>query len=82
MRYWRGLFIAATLDLVWILGCPPIATEPAVAPTTPVHAVETPSVDLAELVSIDARLNELMTHLQQYAEDARPVAPRPLGRVG
>ena len=28
MSYWKGLMFAAAIDLVWIMGCPLLVTEP------------------------------------------------------
>ena len=28
MSYWKGLMIAVAIDLIWIMGCPLVATEP------------------------------------------------------
>ena len=28
MSYWKGLGVAVAIDLIWIMGCPSLATEP------------------------------------------------------
>jgi len=38
MNYWKGLMIAAAIDLGWIMGCPVTATGPEAVPPLDVVA--------------------------------------------
>jgi tetratricopeptide (TPR) repeat protein len=72
MNYWKGLFVAAAMDLVWIMGCPSTVTEPGTPTAALVGgflAPEPARVDVAEILEIDARLNELMIHLSANPTD-------------
>ena len=60
MSYWKGLAVAAALDLAWIAACPAMPTDPA--PPRVIEAV-------AELVDIDRHVDSLMMHLQAHDED-------------
>ena len=73
MSYWKGLVIAAAIDLVWIMACPTPATGPE--PLPPADAVaewpaETPpapaDVDFAALGELE---DSLMMHLQEHPDD-------------
>jgi cytochrome c-type biogenesis protein CcmH/NrfG len=56
MAYWKGLMIAAAIDLVWIMGRP-TATQPATVP---------PLEQLIETSRLD---DSLMLYLQENPED-------------
>lgn len=76
MNYWKGLFVAAAMDLVWIMGCPSAVTEPETQRAGLVGgflAPEVASVEVAEILDIDARLNGLMEQLQQNPEDVEAI---------
>lgn len=66
MNYWKGLVIAAAIDLVWIMACPTAATGPE--PLPPVDAVaEWPAdIDFAALGELE---DSLMMHLQEHPDD-------------
>jgi predicted Zn-dependent protease len=66
MNYWKGLFVAAAMDLVFIMGCPSGVTEPE---TQGFLAPEPVRVEVAEILEVDARLNELMSHLSAHPTD-------------
>ena len=73
MSYWKGLMYALAIDLVWIMGCPFLATEPA--PQPPVQEVRRPAQPGRELATLE-HLNELgrledslMAYLQDHADD-------------
>lgn len=46
MRYWKGLAVAAAIDLACIAGCPAIPTDPA--PPATIEAVAADDVDAME----------------------------------
>ena len=56
MSYWKGLGVAAAIDLVWIIGCPFLATEPQLSPP----------VDLVAASSVE---DSLMMHVQEQPDD-------------
>lgn len=62
MSYWKGLALAAVIDLVWIMGCPFTPTEPD---PPPVQAVES----LDQLRQLGQLEDSLMTHLQESPDD-------------
>ena len=73
MSYWKGLGVAAAIDLVWIMACTVTTTGPE--PLPPVDAVaewpaETPpapaDVDFAALGELE---DSLMMHLQEHPDD-------------
>lgn len=73
MSYWKGLGVAAAIDLVWIMACPITATGPE--PLPPADAVaewpaEVPvgpqDVDFAALGELE---DSLMIHLQEHPDD-------------
>lgn len=69
MSYWRGLFVAAAMDLVWISGCPSRVSGPAQPPAAPPRAVAGRAADLTELLSIERRIDSLMLVLQKRPDD-------------
>lgn len=76
MNYWKGLFVAAAMDLVWIMGCPSAVTEPATRPAGLAGgflAPEVASVEVAEILDIDSRLNDLMVHLSEQPTDVEVI---------
>jgi predicted Zn-dependent protease len=65
MSYWKGLMIAAAIDLVWIMACPISATGPE--PLPPPDAVaESLDVDFTALSELE---DSLMIHLQAHPDD-------------
>ncbi|MFN2571871.1 MAG: hypothetical protein ABR537_09720 [Gemmatimonadales bacterium] len=85
MNYWRGLALAAALDLVWIMGIPFLASEPEAPVYTlesdwvpnPADAVYTDSpatADVAELDVIGQREDSLMAYLEEHPDDVGAIA--------
>ena len=64
MSYWKGLALAAVIDLVWIMGCPLTPTEPD---PPIVQAVEPQSLD--QLQQLGQLEDSLMMHLQESPDD-------------
>jgi cytochrome c-type biogenesis protein CcmH/NrfG len=74
MSYWKGLGVAVAIDLVWIMGCPVLVTEPEVLPPVEVVAdwPAQPPVDpntLDELSATGRLQDSLMMHLQEQPND-------------
>jgi hypothetical protein len=84
MSYWKGLMIAAAIDLVWIMGSPIVAPEPlqeageyVAEPTWPlnpenvgvVYVDKSRSPDVDRLIALSEQLDSLMIHLQEHSED-------------
>ncbi|MGH7607956.1 MAG: hypothetical protein ACREME_11510, partial [Gemmatimonadales bacterium] len=69
MSYWRGLFVAAAMDLVWLSGCPSRVAGPEQAPTAPPRAAVRLAADLTELLSLERRIDALMLGLQKHPAD-------------
>jgi len=73
MAYWKGLMIAATIDLVWIMARP-TGTQPATMPPLDVVA-QWPTDRRADTKTFDelndaGRLEDsLMAYLQEHPED-------------
>jgi len=74
MSYWKGLAVAAVIDLVWIMGCPFTVTEPD--PIPPVQEVqlsveprEPDSLSLEALRHVGQLQDSLMMYLQEHPED-------------
>jgi hypothetical protein len=66
MSYWKGLMLAAVFDLIWIMGCPFLATEPETLAPTSVPAVTSPVDELSEAGQLE---DSLMEHLQEQPTD-------------
>jgi predicted Zn-dependent protease len=79
MNYWKGLGVALAIDLVWIMGCPFLATEPEL-PTLSrepnwvmnpgpgaVYVDESPDVE--QLEEISGLEDSLMAYLQEHPGD-------------
>jgi len=73
MNYWKGLGVAAAIDLVWIMGCPILVTEPEPLPPVAVVAawpsaapVEPQDVDFTALGELE---DSLMMYLQEHPDD-------------
>jgi predicted Zn-dependent protease len=62
MSYWKGLMLAAVFDLIWIMGCPAQATEPATLPSQQVMTLE-------EFNTAGELEDGLMLHLQEQPSD-------------
>jgi len=77
MNYWKGLMIAAAIDLGWIMGCPVTATGPEAVPPLDVVAEWPQPVD--ELTETGRLEDSLMSYLQQSPEDV--VAMAKLARI-
>ena len=77
MSYWKGLALAAVIDVVWIMGCPFTPTEPDPVPSSqarylslePVPQPDADSVTIGELSDIDRQVDSLMLHLQEHGGD-------------
>jgi predicted Zn-dependent protease len=79
MSYWKGLGVAVAIDLVWIMGCPFLATGPEVPAYTPepswvmnanVGAVYVDkSRDVEQLQALGRVQDSLMMYLQEHPED-------------
>jgi tetratricopeptide (TPR) repeat protein len=83
MSYWKGLGVAAGIDLIWIMGSPAILAPDPTAVTSgykdepwalnpgvaevAYHEPHTSEVD--ELLEISQRLDSLMLYLQEHPED-------------
>jgi len=72
MNYWKGLMIAAAIDLGWIMGCPVTATGPEAVPPLDVVAEWPQPVD--ELTETGRLEDSLMSSLQQSPEDLAAMA--------
>jgi len=83
MSYWKGLMIAAAIDLVWIMGSPILAphsppklhqykeeiTGPLNADNVGVVSVVYRADEVDELQALSQVLDSLMGHLQENPED-------------
>jgi len=81
MKYWKGLMIAAGIDLVWIMGSPVLAPDlklpaykdepwvlsPENGGAVSDHPPHTPEVD--RLAAIGEKLDSLMMYVQAHPED-------------
>lgn len=79
MNYLKGLMIAAAIDLVWIMGCPILVTEPEPLPPVAVVAEwpAEPSADpntLDELAVAGGLEDSLMSRLQNNPDDVDAMA--------
>ncbi len=63
MSYWKGLGVAVAIDLIWIMGCPLLATEPL--PGTQREPVQ----QVADLTAIGQVEDLLMERLQDQPND-------------
>jgi hypothetical protein len=62
MSYWKGLALAAAIDVVWIMGCPFTPTEPGPPLVQAVAGFD----QLQQLGQLE---DSLMTHLQEVPGD-------------
>ncbi|MGH7530781.1 MAG: tetratricopeptide repeat protein [Gemmatimonadales bacterium] len=69
--YWKGLMLAAVLDVVWISGCRSPITEPTRSAAAHFRAVDAP---WEHLLDIDRHIDRLMLHLQQHPTDVDAMA--------
>jgi len=70
MSYWKGLMLAAAIDLVWIMGCPLLVTEPEPpALVEPAAVQEQDSLTVAALTELSRLEDSLMMHLGEHPED-------------
>lgn len=84
MSYWKGLGVAAAIDLLWIMGTStllaPDVTEPRFERNTALSVAFEPvrvrarlaeprANDVDELIEISERLDSLMMHLQEFPDD-------------
>ena len=67
MSYWKGLMIAAAIDLVWIMGSPALAPDAKLPSSTYVEQRQPEEVD--RLIAVSEALDSLMMHLQEEPED-------------
>jgi len=79
MTYWKGLMIAAAIDLGWIMGSPASVTGPETLPPLDVVAEwpNQPATDpnaLDELTETGRLEDSLMSYLQQSPEDVDAMA--------
>jgi len=63
MSYWKGLGVAVAIDLIWIMGCPLLATEP------PRETQREPVQQVAQLAVIGQLEDSLMERLQDQPND-------------
>ena len=63
MSYWKGLGVAVAIDLIWIMGCPLLATEP------PLEMQREPAQQVADLTAIGQVEDSLMESLQDQPND-------------
>jgi len=63
MSYWKGLGVAVAIDLIWIMGCPLLATEPPLGPQ------REPVQQVAQLALIGRLEDSLMERLQGQPHD-------------
>jgi cytochrome c-type biogenesis protein CcmH/NrfG len=63
MSYWKGLGVAVAIDLIWIMGCPLLATEP------PPETRREPVQQVAALAAIGQLEDSLMERLQDQPND-------------
>ncbi len=68
MSYWKGLGVAVAIDLIWIMGCPLLATEP------PLETEREPVQQVAELTVIGQLEDSLMERLQDQPNDVDAMA--------
>jgi cytochrome c-type biogenesis protein CcmH/NrfG len=77
MSYWKGLAVAAAIDLAWIMACPlttgpePLPPADAVAEWPSKTPVASPDVDFAALSELE---DSLMMHLQEHPADVDAIA--------
>jgi cytochrome c-type biogenesis protein CcmH/NrfG len=67
MTYWKGLMIAAAIDLGWVMGCPVTAIGPEAVPPLDVVADWPQPID--ELTATGRLEDSLMVHLQENPQD-------------
>jgi len=67
MPYWKGLMIAAAIDLVWIMARP-TGTQPATVPRLEIVA-EWPAGPRADTMGLEQLDDSLMLYLQEHPED-------------
>src|SRR2546430_15321785 len=63
MSYWKGLGVAVAIDLIWIMGCPLLATEP------PLEMQREPAQQVADLTAIGQVADSLRESLQDQPND-------------
>jgi len=63
MSYWKGLGVAVAIDLIWIMGCPLLATEP------PRETQREPVQQVAALAVVGQLEDSLMERLQEQPND-------------
>ncbi len=63
MSYWKGLGVAVAIDLIWIMGCPLLATEP------PRETQREPVQQVAALAVVGQLEDSLMERLQDQPSD-------------
>jgi cytochrome c-type biogenesis protein CcmH/NrfG len=72
MNYWKGLMLAAAIDLVWIMGCPFLATAPeppTLSREEPGAAYVDKSPDVEQLAEVSLLEDSLMAYLQEHSDD-------------
>lgn len=77
MTYWKGLMIAAAIDLGWIMACPSPVTGPE--PPPPADAVaEWPAgapaaPEAVDFLALGELEDSLMIHLQEHPDDVNAI---------
>ena len=69
MSYWKGVMIAAAIDLVWIMGSPTLAPNSPPRMHQYKEEITGPPNEVDELHVISLALDSLMLHLQESPED-------------
>jgi hypothetical protein len=76
MSYWKGLAVAAAIDLAWIMACPlttgpePLPPADAVAEWPSETPVASPDIDFAALGELE---DSLMFYLQEHPDDVAAI---------
>lgn len=81
MNYWKGLMIAAAIDLVWIMGSPTLAPDTTLTtdslqvswPMSPERAdimpIEPEASEVERLDGVGRQVDSLMMYLRAHPED-------------
>ena len=69
MSYWKGLGVAVAIDLIWIMGCPVLATEPPPEAQRESNWVLNPRPGVSYEVDQLARIGQLEDSLMERLQD-------------